>query len=149
MRVLIKWVVTPTSILAGALVAVSVTMSGWAQIAPPKPTPEQLEAAFKEDQLGDRSCGIPRNAADDYRPTPAFDGQTRAARVSGKQPYKVEVVASGLDHPFALAFLPSGRLLVTIRPVVCAQSTKRVMCPNRWPVCRCSRNRRDWAACRT
>jgi len=87
-----------------------------AQIAPPKPTPEQLEAAFKEDQLGDRSCGIPRNAADDYRPTPAFDGQTRAARVSGKQPYKVEVVASGLDHPFALAFLPSGRLLVTIRP---------------------------------
>jgi aldose sugar dehydrogenase len=87
-----------------------------AQFAPPPPTPEQLEAATKEDQLGDAKCGIPRNAADEYRPTPAFPGQTRAPRVSGKQPYKVEVVASGLDHPFALAFLPSGRMLVTIRP---------------------------------
>ena len=36
--------------------------------------------------------------------------------MSGKQPFNVEVVASGLDHPFALVFLPSGRLLVTIRP---------------------------------
>lgn len=86
-----------------------------AQIAPPKPTQEQLDAAFKEDQLGDASCGIPRNAADDYRPTPAFDGQTRALRVSGKQPFDVQVVASGLDRPFAIAFLPSGRMLVTIR----------------------------------
>jgi len=87
-----------------------------AQFAPPKPTPEQLDAALKEDQLGDAKCGIPRNAADEYRPTPAFAGQTRALRVSGKQPYDVEVVAAGLDHPFALAFLPSGRMLVTIRP---------------------------------
>jgi aldose sugar dehydrogenase len=102
-----KWLVA----LTGALIAAS----AHAQIAPPKATPEQLEAAFKEDQLGDEKCGIPRNAADDYRPTPAFVGQTRALRVSGKQPYKVEVVASGLERPFALAFLPSGRLLVTIR----------------------------------
>src|SRR5262245_32609691 len=89
--------------------------SATAQIAPPRPTPEQLEATFKEDQLGDEKCGVPRNAADDYRPTPAFPAQTRAPRVTGKQPYKVDVVASGLNRPFALAFLPSGRLLVTIR----------------------------------
>jgi glucose/arabinose dehydrogenase len=107
-----KWRATLTGILASALLAVS----SQAQFAPPKPTPEQLEAAFKEDQLGDEKCGVPRNAADDYRPTPAFDGQTRAPRVSGKQPYNVEVVASGLDRPFALALLPSGRMLVTIRP---------------------------------
>jgi glucose/arabinose dehydrogenase len=87
-----------------------------AQFAPPPPTPEQLEAVIKEDQLGDAKCGIPRNAGDDFRPTPAFPGQTRAPRVSGKQPYKVDVVAAGLDRPFALAFLPSGKLLVTIRP---------------------------------
>jgi glucose/arabinose dehydrogenase len=102
--------------LNGVLASTILVMSAQAQIAPPKPTPEQLETAFKEDQLGDRSCGVPRNAADEYRPTPAFVGQTRAPRVSGKQPHQVEVVASGLDHPFALAFLPSGRLLVTIRP---------------------------------
>jgi len=105
---LIKWFVALTSTL--------LAVSAAAQVAPPRPTPEQLEATFKEDQLGDEKCGIPRNAADDYRPTPAFDGQTRAPRVAGKQPYDVEVVASGLDRPFALAFLPSGRLLVTIRP---------------------------------
>jgi glucose/arabinose dehydrogenase len=92
------------------------SISVWAQFAPPPPTPAQLEAAVKEDQLGDASCGIPRNAADEYRPTPAFTGQTRALRVTGKQPFKVEVLVSGLDHPFALAYLPSGRLLVTIRP---------------------------------
>jgi glucose/arabinose dehydrogenase len=99
-----------------ALFGMLTTAPVLAQIAPPRPTPEQLEAAIKEDQLGDATCGTPRNAADEYRPTPAFPGQTRALRVSGKQPYKVDVVVSGLDHPFALAFLPSGRMLVTIRP---------------------------------
>jgi glucose/arabinose dehydrogenase len=108
MHKIIKWFVP----VASLLFAVSIQ----AQFAPPKPTPEQLEAAFKEDQLGDAACGVPRNAADEYRPTPAFEGQTRALRVSGKQPFNVEVVATGLDHPFALAFLPSGRMLVTIRP---------------------------------
>lgn len=86
-----------------------------AQVAPPRPTPEQLTSAYKEDQLNIESCGVPRNAADEYRPTPAFVGQTRAPRVSGKQAFKVDVVASGLDHPFGLALLPTGRMLVTIR----------------------------------
>jgi aldose sugar dehydrogenase len=94
----------------------SLAVSATAQVAPPVPTPEQLEAAIKEDQLGDLKCGTPRNAADDYRPTPAFAGQTRALRVSDRQPYKVETVAAGLDRPFALAFLPSGQMLVTLRP---------------------------------
>jgi aldose sugar dehydrogenase len=103
-----RWFLTTTAILLAA--------PSLAQIAPPKPTPEQLAAAFKEDQLGDAKCGDPRNAADEYRPTPAFSGQTRAPRMAGKQPFKVEVVAAGLNRPFALAFLPSGNMLVTIRP---------------------------------
>ncbi|MFN3496357.1 MAG: PQQ-dependent sugar dehydrogenase, partial [Hydrogenophaga sp.] len=31
-------------------------------------------------------------------------------------PHRIETVASGLDHPWSLAFLPDGRLLVTERP---------------------------------
>ena len=60
----LRWFMTIVSLL--------VATPTLAQFAPPPPTPEQLEAAIKEDQLGDAKCGIPRNAADEYRPTPAF-----------------------------------------------------------------------------
>ena len=51
---------------AGALLAAPV----FAQISPPKPTAEQLAKAYEEDQLSLEKCGVPRNAADDYRPSP-------------------------------------------------------------------------------
>src|SRR3984893_5317255 len=35
---------------------------------------------------------------------------------SEKVPFRVETVLSGLDHPWSLAFLPDGRMLVTERP---------------------------------
>ena len=48
--------------------------------------------------------------------TPAFPGQTRAPRVSADVAFEVQTVATGLDHPWAMAWLPDGRMLVTERP---------------------------------
>jgi len=83
--------------------------------AGPRPTPEQLARTYEEDELSLEKCGVPRNAADDYRPTPLLPDQTRAPRIKSTQEYNVDVVASGLPNAWALAFLPSGEMLVTIR----------------------------------
>jgi len=47
---------------------------------------------------------------------PAFAGQTRAPGVHSKTAYQTSVVVGGLDHPWALQFLPDGKLLVSERP---------------------------------
>jgi glucose/arabinose dehydrogenase len=48
---------------------------------------------------------------------PAFAGQTRAPipPQSTRTPYRLAIIARGLDHPWSLQFLPDGRLLVTER----------------------------------
>ncbi len=48
-------------------------------------------------------------------PAPAFSGQTRAPVPVESSAYRVETVATGLDTPWSLAFLPDGRMLVTER----------------------------------
>ena len=54
----------------------------------------------------------PPNAPDQK---PAFPGQTRAPQKTAGVAFDVVPVAKGLDHPWGMAFLPDGRLLVTER----------------------------------
>ncbi len=104
-----------SKLLVALMMSAALASPSFAQVAPPPPTPEQLAKAAAEDQLGDQKCGIPRNAADEYRPAPMYPDQTRAHRVVSTQNYKVETVASGLQNAWGMAFLPSGNMLVTIR----------------------------------
>ncbi|MDP1736946.1 MAG: PQQ-dependent sugar dehydrogenase [Caulobacter sp.] len=48
--------------------------------------------------------------------TPAFPGQTRAPFKTAGVQFEVETFAEGLDHPWSMAWLPDGRMLVTERP---------------------------------
>ena len=52
--------------------------------------------------------------AEDQRP--AFEGQTRACAAASDAAFEVDVVATGLVHPWAVRPLPDGSLLVTERP---------------------------------
>ena len=47
---------------------------------------------------------------------PAFPEQTRAPEVKTKTPLRVTEIASGFRLPWAIAFLPDGRFLVTEKP---------------------------------
>lgn len=49
------------------------------------------------------------------RQEPAFPGQTRAPYRPAGVDVEVQTIASGLDHPWGLAFLPDGAMLVTER----------------------------------
>jgi glucose/arabinose dehydrogenase len=55
----------------------------------------------------------PPNAPDQR---PAFPGQTRAPERKAGVAFDVVTVASGLENPWGMTFLPDGRMLVTERP---------------------------------
>ena len=55
----------------------------------------------------------PPNAPDQ---TPAFPGQTRAPVMTTDTEFDVRTIATGLEHPWGVAFLPDGAMLITERP---------------------------------
>jgi glucose/arabinose dehydrogenase len=110
-----------TKPLLALVAALSLAMPAMAQGAP-KPTPEQLAKTYEEDQLSLEKCGVPRNAADDYRPAPLTPDQTRAPRIKSSQGFKVDVVATGLPNAWGIGFLPSGNMIVAVK----AQGLKTV-----------------------
>ncbi len=67
-----------------------------------------------DGQVTAAGAPVEQGAADtEYQP--AFAAQTRAPEQISNVTIASEVIASGLDHPWAIAFLPDGRLLVTER----------------------------------
>lgn len=48
--------------------------------------------------------------------TPAFENQTRAPETKAGVEFEVKTVVEGLANPWAIAFLPDGKMLVTERP---------------------------------
>jgi aldose sugar dehydrogenase len=67
---------------------------------------------------GPNPRGLPLETAPPNVPEfkPAFAGQTRARAVVTRTPVKVTEVASGLEEPWAITFLPDRRMLVTTKP---------------------------------
>jgi glucose/arabinose dehydrogenase len=66
-------------------------------------------------QAAGQAVADPRPAqAPDQKP--AFEGQTDAPLRETNVAFDVVTVAEGLEYPWALAFLPSGKMLVTERP---------------------------------
>ena len=92
--------------------------------APPKPDPQPLQPGKVSTESDDNSAGkgpaakgAPVETGEPNVPEfkPAFEGQTRAPAIQTKTSLQVTEIADGFDKPWAVAFLPSGDMLVTAK----------------------------------
>lgn len=109
-----RWLVPLTSLLL--LAACSRTT------APKREQPEQVAHVMPADGRGEATeprvgpnPGVPVETAPPNVPEfkPAFAEQTRAPAIHTQTKFVVTDVASDFDEPWAIAFLPDGRMLVT------------------------------------
>ncbi|MET0343216.1 MAG: PQQ-dependent sugar dehydrogenase [Polyangiales bacterium] len=83
-----------------------------------KPAPRGGKGSPTTPRTEPTASGAPVETAPPNVPEfkPAFPGQTRAPAVKTKTALRITEVAKGLNQPWAIAFLPDRRMLITEKP---------------------------------
>lgn len=96
------------------------TVSDTSPAADSSPEQSAEQTASAGDEAAGQADEAPRTAETREREAPhlepAFAGQTRAPVPGTTEAWSLETVAEGLEHPWAIEFLPDGSMLVTERP---------------------------------
>ncbi|MFN2445024.1 MAG: PQQ-dependent sugar dehydrogenase [Vicinamibacterales bacterium] len=79
-----------------------------------RPSPEKALAV--ETSAARQAAGVERRPPNGVGQKPAFEGQTRAPLHQANAAFDIVTIAEGLQNPWAVAFLPGGKMLVTERP---------------------------------